>query len=290
MINFRFVKTQFKNIIIPLVIFAVILLVLIVPILTQDYLAPGTLYRDHGNGGASGSGIIGAMFLHPYIYFGIPGVIVLFAFSLILSHILISKEIDQRYFASWLTTPMSRRVILNSKLFVLIVSILILYLSFFVLQIIIFPLRFKDFSISMLGRIALYNFGLILLALFWASINWFFISFFNKGSISLSVASAVSIFFILCTGLSLFSANPQLEYLKFFRYFSIASLLNSPFQFGEVPEVPVFPPGKTTVVVSAKLFALKPLDYAWQFPLMFILPIGLFYWGNYYVIKKDLHL
>ncbi len=50
MINFRFVKSQFKNIKIPLILFFIILCILIAPILTQDYLAPTMtlIGEEHG--------------------------------------------------------------------------------------------------------------------------------------------------------------------------------------------------------------------------------------------------
>lgn len=66
------------------------------------------------------------------LFFGIPGLILIFSFSLILNHILVTKEIDKGYLDSWLTMPMSRKTILNSKLFVLLSSILILYGSVFI--------------------------------------------------------------------------------------------------------------------------------------------------------------
>lgn len=284
MINFRFVKAQFKSIIIPLIIFLLILFIILIPALTQNYLAPTMTYVSR-----MGTGRIGAMPYLTYTFFGPVGIILLFSFSLILSHILVSKEIDRGYFASWLTTPMTRRTILNSKLFILISAILILYFSALIIQLLIFPFRFQDFNIDALGRIILYNFGLILLALFWASINWFFITGLNKATLSISVASGVSVFFIVLYTMVFLSVIPGFDYLKYAKYGTITSFFNSPFVFGKIPERG---PGDPVVdgVVKAPLFALNALDFVWQLPVMFVFSLSLFPFGNYFVIKKDLHL
>ncbi|WP_342218649.1 ABC transporter permease subunit [Spiroplasma endosymbiont of Amphimallon solstitiale] len=287
MINFRFVKTQFKNVKIPLILFFIILCILIAPILTQDYLAPTITFigEEHG---VSCLGGLGAMTYFNFVFFGIPGLILIFSFSLILNHILVSKEIDKGYLASWLTMPMSRKTILNSKLFVLLSSILILYGSAFVFQLIIFPIRFQDFKLQEFGYLVLYNLGLILLALLWASINWTFISYFNKSVISLSVATGISTVFILFQIMTLFSSIPEVEYLKYFKYMTIASLLNSPFKFGDIPNITPAP--GVTEVAKAPIFSIRALDFAWQYPIILIVPLGLFPLGNYFLIKKDLSL
>lgn len=287
MINFRFVKSQFKNVRIPLIIFFIILCIIIVPILTQNYLAP-TMTSTGLDHGSSGSGGIGAMAYLNVSFFGIPGLILIVTFSLILNHILISKEIDKGYLASWLTMPMSRKSILNSKLFVLIFSILILYLAAFIIQLIIFPIRFQDFKLQEFGYLVLYNVGLILLALLWASINWTFIGGFNKSILALSVAAGVSVVFIVCKTVVLFSVIPGSENLKYFKYFTIASLFNSSFVFGDVPSVNPAP--GDTIVSKAPLLPIKALAFAWQYPVMLIVPFLLFPLGNYFLIKKDLFL
>lgn len=237
--------------------------------------------------GSSGSGGIGAMAYLNVSFFGIPGLILIVTFSLILNHILISKEIDKGYLASWLTMPMSRKTILNSKLFVLISSILILYFSAFIIQLIIFSIKFQDFKIQEFGYLVLYNFGLILLALLWSSINWAFIDGFNKSVIA-SVAAGVSVVFIVCKTVVLFSVIPGSENLKYFKYFTIASLFNSPFVFGNVPSVN--PDPDVTIVGKGTLFPIKALDFAWQYPVMLLASFALFPLGNYFLIKKDLSL
>lgn len=287
MINFRFVKSQFKNVRIPLIIFFVILSLIIIPILTQNFLAPTMTWTGVDNG-SSGSGGIGAMAYLNVSFFGIPGLILIVTFSLILNHILISKEIDKGYLVSWLIMPMSRKSILNSKLFVLISSILILYLSAFIIQLIIFPIRFQNFKLQEFGYLVLYNVGLILLALLWVSINWTFIAGFSKSMIALSVAAGVSVVFIVCKTVILFAVIPGSENLKYFKYFTIASLFNSPFVFGDVP--PANPVPGETIVSKVQLLPVKALAFAWQYPVMLIIPFLLFPLGNYFLIKKDLSL
>lgn len=287
MINFKFVKGQFKNIRIPLLIFFIILIIIMIPALIQNYLAPtSTTTREEA--GSSATEGIGAM---PYLnvsYFGIPGLILICAFSLILNYILVSKEVDKGYLASWLTLPVSRKKILNSKLFVLLSAILILYFSVFIVQLIIFPIKFKDFKLQQFEYLVLFNFGLILLAIMWAAINWFFICSLNKTVVALSLTAGIAVIFILCQSMTLFSSIPSMAYFKYFRYFTIASLLNSPFQYGEPPNLN--PPVGTTVVSVAPLFSIKASNFIWQYILMFFVPFDLFYSGNYYFVKKDLHL
>lgn len=288
MINFRFVKSQFKNVRLVLIIFFIILFILLVPALTQNYLAENMTWIISPTGGWSGYSGIGAM---PYLsstFFGVPGFILIFSFSLILNHILVSKEIDKGYLASWLTTPMSRKTIFNSKLFVLIASILMLYFSMFIIQLIIFPLMFQDFSWQAFAYLLLYNCGLILLAILWAAINWFFIASINKSVVSLAVAAGVSVVFVLFQTMSLFAMVPGLEFFKYFKYMTITSLLNSPFKFGPVPNHSS--PVVGTEVAIAPLLQIKALDFAWQYPVMLLLPYGLFYLGNNFLIKKDLSL
>ena len=289
MINFRFVKSQFKNVRLVLIIFFIIFFILLVPALTQKYLAESMTRIMTPDGGISGYGGVGAM---PYLnntFFGIPGFILIFSFSLILNHILVSKEIDKGYLASWLTTPMSRKTIFNSKLFVLLASILMLYLSMFIIQLIIFPLIFQDFSFQAFAYLLLYNCGLILLAILWAAINWFFIASINKTVISLSVAAGVSVVFVLFQTMSSFAMIPGLEFFKYFKYMTITSLFNSPFKFGPVPSLH-YPPTSVPEVAIAPLLQIKALDFAWQYPVMLLLPYGLFYLGNNFLIKKDLSL
>ncbi len=176
---------------------------------------------------------------------------------------MVSKEIDKGYLASWLTMPMSRKTILNSKLFVLLSSILILYGSVFVFQLIIFPIIFQDFKLQEFGYLVLYNLGLILLALLWASINLTFISYFNKSVISLSVATCISTVFILFQTMTLFSSIPGLEYLKYFKYMTIASLFNSPFKFGDIPNITPAP--GVTEVAKAPLFSFNFHKKSWYY-------------------------
>lgn len=287
MINFRFVKSQFKNVTIPLIFFFLILCIILLPALTQNYLAPTTTWiiDEHGT---SGSGSIGAMPYLTYSFFGIPGLILIFSFSLILNHILVSKEVDKGYLASWLTTPMSRKSILNSKLFVLLSSILILYVSAFMIQLIIFPIKFQDFKGQEFAYLFLYNFGLILLALLWSSINWFIIGSINKSVISLSVAATISVMFVLFKAMSLFAAIPGIEYFKYFQYFTITSFFNSPFKFGQIP--PLNPIIGITEIKKAELLPINALDFAWQYPVMLIIPFALFPLGNYFLVKKDFFL
>ncbi|MGL5268481.1 MAG: ABC transporter permease subunit [Spiroplasma sp.] len=285
MINFRFVKSQFKNVRPLIIIFFFIVLILLIPALSQDYFAPSaTIHKTSSS--TSISSYLGAGTILINVFFGVPGFVVLLAFSIILIHILITKEVDRGYFASWLTTPMSRKTILNSKFFVLVSSILIVYGAILLLQIILFPVTYKDFNSLVLGNILLYNFAFILLALFWTSINWFIMCLFNKGAIAISVASTVSIFFIVCTILAMLSSIPSLKSLKYFKYLTIISLFNSPFTFGSIPHIT----DDFNGTISAEIFGAKVLDFAWQLPVMFVLPFGFFILGNCFFIKKDLQL
>ncbi|WP_338961111.1 MULTISPECIES: hypothetical protein [unclassified Spiroplasma] len=79
MINFRFVKSQFKNVKIPLILFFIILCILIVPILTQDYLAPTMTFigEEHG---VSGLGGLGGMTYLNFVFFWYSGVNINFFF------------------------------------------------------------------------------------------------------------------------------------------------------------------------------------------------------------------
>lgn len=291
MINFRFVRTQLKNLIIPLIAFFVILLVLLIPALTQTYFAPAiSIHKTPSSW--SGSSQIGAGNILINVFFGIPGFVAIVAFSIIFIQILITKEVDRGYFASWLTMPMSRRTILNSKLFALLSAVLMAYGAIFLMQIIFFPIILKDFSALVFGNIILYNFALILLALVWTSINWFIMCSFNTGAKAISVAASISTFFIV-SGILAMLGNliDSLQFLKYFKYLTITSLLNSPFSFGPIPSFddsslpPNFSGTKSAVICGA-----KAKDFVWQLPVMFVLPFGFFTLGDFIFIKKDLHL
>lgn len=277
MINFKFTRSQLKNIITPLIILFVILIILILPALTQGYFAPA---REVGNSGSIP--IMGGELVIRNIFFGIPGFVTIAAFSIILSHILVSREIDRGYLASWLTLPISRKVILNSKFFVLISSLLVVYLSAFLFQVVFFLIFLKDFNFEVFARLALYNFSFILLVLLWTSISWMIICAFNKPSKSLSLASAIATLFIVCAVMiAVSSVNPH-----FLKYFTITSFVNSPFKYADLPT----PPPDFRGIISAELLKINTLDFAWQLPVMLTLSIGLFPLSKLFISKRDLNL
>lgn len=287
MVNFKFVKSQLKNIIVLLIVFFVILFILFVPALTQNYLTTTIIFTKDGSSESS-SQVLGAIPILSNVYFGPPGFIFMFIISLVLSHFLVSKEVDKGYFASWLTTPMSRKTILNSKLLILLTSIFSIYFLILIVQLISFPLRFQDFEVKDIGNIILANFVFIVLALLWASINWICITGFNKTSIALALSISISVLFIVFQALTLFASIPSLEYLKYFKYFTITSLFNSPFELSSIKSPLVT--GDGTFISHAEILPIKALDFVWQIPLMLGATAGLFYLGNYLFIKKDLSL
>ncbi len=169
MINFKFVKSQFKNIIITMIIFFffffVLFFVLLIPSLFCDTFAPAK-YIYHSTKYGYGSKIrLSASQILSWTLYGIPAFILIFTFGIILIRILLVKEIDHGYMASWLTTPMSRNTILNSKLFVILSSILILNITILLLQLIFFSAIQKDFNKEVLGNVVLTSFSFLFLSL-----------------------------------------------------------------------------------------------------------------------------
>lgn len=282
MINFKFVRTQFKNILVPIIVFVAVLIILIIPALTQPYFAP-SVTREMIGSIPSTRYHLGAAMILANVYFGIPGFITIIVFSILLINILLTKEIDRGYFASWLTAGMSRKTVLNSKFFVLVSSFLIVYFAAFLFQIIFFSFLLKDFSGEVFLRILLYNFALLLLALLWTAINWVIICFFDKPAAAIGIAAAVSAFFVICTSLPQFAAIWNVDFLKYFKYLTITSLLNAPFSF--IP--PALPDSGTAV---GEMLPIRTLDFAWQLPVMFALPFGLYPLGKMLIVRKDLQL
>lgn len=172
MINFKFVKTQFKNIIIPMIIIIFFFFfVLLITSLFCDTFAPAK-YIYHSKYGYGSQIRLSASQILSCTLYGIPAFILIFTFGIILIRILLVKEIDRGYMASWLTTPMSRNTILNSKLFVILSSILILNITILLLQLIFFSAIQKDFNKEVLGNVVLTSFSFLFLSLLWTSINF----------------------------------------------------------------------------------------------------------------------
>lgn len=277
MINFKFVWAQFKKIRILLVLFFIFLIVLSLPALlidNFDWTSVEVIHRlPDGSVGVVGTmPKIGGVFYLKWSYFSFPGIILMSVMSLIVIYVLVSREVDKGYMASWLALPMSRRTILNSKLFLLLTSFFSLYFLAFIFQLIVFSIRFQDFEVQVFALLVIGNVVFLVLALLWTSINWFLITSFNKEIISFVFALLVLIFFLLFHILVFVSeTDGNLQYLKNFKYLTIISLFD-------------FPANKS------KEFFIKAYAYSWQIPLMLIATASLFYLGNYYFIKKDLSL
>ncbi|WP_368486554.1 ABC transporter permease [Spiroplasma sp. DGKH1] len=292
MINFKFVKAQFKSVIIPIIILFILFVVLLIPALILNSFAPGITIDKSGSGGPESSGELGGAILLPSTLYGIPGFILMFAFGIVLIHILLVKETDRGYLASWLTTPMTRRTILNSKLFVILSSIMMVNIVMLILQLIFFAALYRDFHHQAQVDIVLASFSFLFLSFLWTAINWVIMGFFNKPGAALSVAIGVSTWFIICAILSQMSGiDAQFKFLKYFKYFTITSFFNLPFNFGDLPDVhdPSIPAGFHGTIY-AEVKPIHALDFAWQMPVMIIVGAGGYYGGNLIVIHKDLAL
>lgn len=286
MINFKFVKSQFRIVWIPIVIFGILALILLIPAFIQNRIPFNNFWKEINRGHQAQTNQ-GAGPMLNYLYFGLPGFAIMFSLSIILSHILISKEIDQGYLASWLTIPMSRRTIISSKLFILLISMLSISFIMILVQLCIFPFTLKDFDNNILGRLFLINFDFIFVIIFFASINWVISNIINKSSYSISIISGMA-------ALQLFGQLLDMPKLTIAKYFTITGFFNSGFQFSNstieicLPQLNQTCPGD--YLELNELLPIKTLDYAWQMPLMTVLIISFFVLGSELMVKKDLYL
>ncbi|AGM25251.1 ABC transporter permease subunit [Spiroplasma chrysopicola] len=289
MINFKFVKSQLKSIKTPLIIFSILLFTFLIPAFFYSYLAPYSMIEKTGGSSSTGSKGGAAQVLE-YFYFGVPGSVLYIALSIILIHRLFSREVEKGYFGSWLTTPMSRRTILNSKLFTILSSIFVIQIAFIIIQFLFLGILTKDLMSDHIGSLLLFNFAFMILILFWISINWVIIIYFNKSTTGISIAVAILGFFSICSGIALLSVLPGFEQLKYLKYFSIQSLLNSPFHFDKPPRDVELPPEFIGVVTGKILSGPKAIDYAWQIPVMLVTTIGFYVLGEWIICRKDFFL
>lgn len=290
MINFKFVKSQFKNIIIPMIVFFVLFFVLLIPSLFCSTFAPAK-YIYHFEHGSGLRVLLSASQILPLTLYGIPAFILIFSFGIILIHILLVKEIDRGYMASWLTMPMSRNIILNSKLFVILSSILILNITILLLQLIFFAAIQQDFNKQVLGNVILTSFSFLFLSLLWTSINFVIMVYLNKSSVAITVAAGISTFFVICNILfNLSLVIEQLKFFKFIKYLTITSFFNVSFEFDVNNLTKEISNDTPDGYIYAKWKQINALKFAWQLPIMLIGASGLFALGNWIFIKKSLSL
>lgn len=216
MINFSFIKSQFKIVKTETIIFFILLLFwTIMPLIFgQKYFSPYAIIDKNDQHYFSNSGV-GASQLFTFFFF-IPSMMLLPIFSLILVNKLLLKEINKGYFSSWLTTSMSRWTILNSKFFVILSSILFLNISIVLIQLILFGTIFQDFNGKMALYLFLYFFSLIFFSILFTSISWIISCYFcDKQSLSISLISTIlTIFFIFYIIGNYVSETQGLENLK----------------------------------------------------------------------------
>lgn len=285
MINFSFVKSQFKIVKIETIVFFILLLFwTIMPlIMHQEYFSPYNInIIDKNNSYFFENSQQGASGLLKFLFF-VPSMILLPIFGLILVNKLLLKEINKGYFGSWLTTSMSRRTILNSKFFVILSSILFLNISILLMQLILFGSIFKDFNGQMCLYLFLYFLSLIFFSILFTSISWMISCYFcDKQALSISLISGIlSIFLIFYIFGEWVSETQGLENLKFFKDFTIMSFLK-PIIFGS--------PSNNQGLNLGNVQNFDYINFAWQFSVMLISIVGLLILGDFIFYKKDLHL
>ncbi|AXF95242.1 hypothetical protein [Spiroplasma phoeniceum] len=278
MINLKFIKLQFKNIKIILIIWFILFLLLTILSITVKYFSPATNINQ----------LSGGQIINNIMYGYFCGLIMFFPYSIIVTQILLTKEIKEGYFASWLVLPMSRKTILNSKIFTLISSIIILNVGFLFLQLILFSLVYKDFNQQNQINLVLTSFSFLFLWILWSFIVWVISCYFDNSAISISLLSFISILFLLFgilsfVGEELSGSNTNLEKLKYLKFLTIISFFNSALNFTDLPN-------NNLNIIIANPLQPKSLDFCWQLPTMLVLSIGLFNLGNWIFIKKSLSL
>ncbi|AXF95244.1 hypothetical protein [Spiroplasma phoeniceum] len=278
MINLKFIKLQFKNIKIILIIWFILFLLLTILSTTVKYFSPATNINQ----------LSGGQVINNIMYGYFCGLIMFFPYSIIVTQILLTKEIKEGYFASWLVLPMSRKTILNSKIFTLISSIIILNVGFLFLQLILFSLVYKDFNQQNQINLVLTSFSFLFLWILWSFIVWVISCYFDNSAISISLLSFISILFLLFgilsfVGEKLSGSNTNLEKLKYLKFLTIISFFNSALNFTDLPN-------NNLNIIIANPLQPKSLDFCWQLPTMLVLSIGLFNLGNWIFIKKSLSL
>lgn len=281
MINFYFIKSQFKIVKNPIIIFFILLLILTIPALTQEYFSPYRIVDKNDRYYYSTGGPGGSLFFT--FFFFISSMILFPTFTIILINKVLLKEINKGYFCSWLATSMSRKAILNSKFFVILSSILFLNISILLIQLILFSSIFKDFNSKMALYLFLYFLSLIFFSILFTSITWFISCYFcDKQSLSISLISGIlTVFFVFYVISNFISFIPNLENLKYLKYLTITTFLK-PIIFGD--------PASNQGLNLGNIENFDYINFAWQMPVMLILFSGLFILGNWFFCKKDLHL
>lgn len=275
MLNFRFIKSQFKTVWVTILGFSIVFTLFIAlanifPVLGEKQEI-GESFRSYS---------AGASVLLNMINFGFGSFAIFLSFGIAMSTILINKDINRGYIVSWITTSIPRKSIFNSKLFVIVSSTIIINLWIMIVEMASFSIRMEDFQ-QAVGHLLLGNLALLCFSLMIVSGTWIMFSIFRKNAIALGILFAVGVWFGLSFMMSNLSIFPGLENLKYFKYFTIQSLLNSPLKFAKFSSDPV------AGVEYAKILPLKALDYAWQLPLMFISAIGLFTYSQFLLKNKD---
>ncbi|ALA98000.1 hypothetical protein SKUN_001114 [Spiroplasma kunkelii CR2-3x] len=176
---------------------------------------------------------------------------------------------------------MSRKTILNSKIFTLILSIIILNIGSLILQLIFFSLVYqKDFNQQNQINLVLTSFSFLLLWILWTSIVWVINCCFDNSVLCLTILSFISILFLILYVLAYYLNNLNFHNLKFL---TIISLFKSALNFTELPSA-------YKGLIIAEPVKPKSLDFSWQLPTMFILGTSLFFLGNWIFNKKSLSL
>lgn len=275
MLNFNFIKSQFKIVWITVLSFLVVFTLLIAlanvfPVLGEK--------REIGEGFSSYSQ--GASLLLNMINFGFGSFVIFLAFGIAMSTILINKDINRGYIVSWITASVPRKSIFNSKLFIIIISTLIINFWIVTIEMASFSIRMEDFKPAV-GHLLLGNLSLLCFSLMIVSGTWIIFSIFRKNSVALGILLGFGVwcgFSVMLNNLSVFSG---LENLKYFKYFTVQSLFNSPLKFAD------FSSDSPKGVEYAKILPIKVLDYVWQLPLMIGVSIGLFTCSQFILKNKD---
>lgn len=279
MLNWRFVKAQFQHTWVIIFFFGLSFLLLVG--LANVWPSFGDQATGQEGGPLYSYSMGAANYLNTTI-FGMSSLAMFMSFGSVMGLVLINTDINSGHIGSWLTTPMSRIKVFNSKLFVLISSVLLFNLAIVILEMISFSIRMPDFNIAV-GHLLLGNLTLLIYSLMITAGTWLVCCLFQKNRVALGIIIALFGWFMLCLIMSeIANPNSSLKNLEYFKYFTIQSLFNSPLKYGELPDIPS---GGGTV--GAPILPLKALDFAWQLPVMFVAATGLYFGGQFIIKKKD---
>lgn len=222
MIKLKLLKFELKRIWILIVVLMVMIFGIFCVNFTQQRMSTYSIRQGDGY-----SYFLGTGFMMNILYFKTLGMIFFGFYGIISAYLSITQEIDKGYIGSWLTLPISRTKILNTKLLASSIGFISLWVWSLIVQVITLSISttdFKEYVVPwLLTNISFFGVIFVFFALSWL------IAILVKSNLMLVILIILLMVFV---GLSLFSIGDQQN--KIFKYLTINSLFSNGLEFNKI--------------------------------------------------------